>query len=306
MTSTTQPEASAVGGVPDPELATPAAAPARRSWLLSIGQEDAALFDVPGPRGRRRIAIATTVSTVVIAALLVLAVRQFAVNGQLEADKWRLFTQWPVIRYLLHALGATLKVTLISGAIALPLGALLALARLSRSPLLNKPAALYVEVLRAVPLLLLIYAFLLGLPSTGLRIPLFWQLIIPIVLTNAAVLAEIFRAAVKALPRGQTEAAYALGLGYWPAMRLVVLPQAVRLAAPALISQVIRLLKDSTLGYVVSYLELLSSAKVLGEFNHTIIQSFVVVAAVFIVANLSLAAVANQLERRLGGSAGRH
>jgi glutamate transport system permease protein len=205
-----------------------------------------------------------------------------------------------VLRYLLTGLWATLQVTLVSGAIALPAGALLALARLSRSPWLSRPAAVYVEVLRAVPLLLLIYAFLLGLPSTGLRLPLFWQLIIPIALTNAAVLAEIFRAAVKALPRGQTEAAYALGLGYWPAMRLVVLPQAIRLAAPALISQTIRLLKDSTLGYVVSYLELLSSAKVLGEFNHTVVQSYLVVAAVFAVANLTLAAAANFLEGRIG------
>jgi glutamate transport system permease protein len=83
-------------------------------------------------------------------------------------------------------------------------------------------------------------------------------------------------------------------------MRLVVLPQAIRLAAPALISQTIRLLKDSTLGYVVSYLELLSSAKVLGEFNHTVVQSYLVVAAVFAVANLTLAAAANLLERRIG------
>ncbi|GAB6901820.1 amino acid ABC transporter permease [Kineosporia succinea] len=269
--------------------------------LQRIGAQDAALFDAPGPRGRRRIRIATVISLIVLAALIVLAVRQFAVNGQLRWSKWELFTQWPVIRYLLDALGATLQVTLVSGAVALPLGALLALARLSRSPLVRLPAAVYVEVLRAIPLLLLIYAFLLGLPGTGLRIPLFWQLILPIVLTNAAVLAEIFRAAVKALPKGQTEAAHALGLGYWPTVRLVVLPQAVRLSAPALISQVIRLLKDSTLGYVVSYLELLYSARVLGEFNHTVIQSFVVVAGVFVVANLTLAAIAGHLERRLGG-----
>jgi len=269
--------------------------------LNAIGGDDADLFDVPGPRGRRRIAVATVISTVLIVALFALAVRQFAVNGQLERSKWEIFTQWPVIRYLAQALWATLQVTLVSGAIALPLGALLALARLSRSRVLRAPAALYVEVLRAVPLLLLIYAFLLGLPTTGVRIPLFWQLIIPIVATNAAVLAEIFRAAVRALPRGQTEAAYALGLGYWPTMRLVVLPQAIRMSAPALISQIIRLLKDSTLGYVVSYLELLYSARVLGEFNHTVIQSFLVVAAVFVAANLTLAAVASRVERRISG-----
>lgn len=302
----TQPSATAPGpggkSHPDPVTGRAGAVVATiADRLRAVGQADADLFDVPGPRGRRRIAVATVLSTVAILALIALAVHQFAVNGQLEASKWQLFGQWPVIRYLAGGLWATVQVTLVSGAIAVPLGALLALGRLSRTRLLSFPTGLYVEVLRAVPLLLLIYAFLLGLPSTGIRVPLFWQLVIPIAATNAAVLAEIFRAAVRALPRGQSEAAYALGLGYWPTMRLVVLPQAIRMSAPALVSQIIRLLKDSTLGYVVSYLELLYSARVLGEFNHTVIQSFIVVAGVFVIANLTLAALAGLVERRISG-----
>jgi glutamate transport system permease protein len=113
------------------------------------------------------------------------------------------------------------------------------------------------------------------------------------------VFAEIFRAGVRALPRGQTEAAYAVGLAYWPAMRLVVLPQAIRQTTPSLVSQLVRLLKDSTLGYVVSFLELLNSAKVLGEYNHTIVQSFLVVALVYVLVNSLLAAAAKRLERRM-------
>ncbi|MEU3186711.1 ABC transporter permease subunit [Streptomyces sp. NPDC006923] len=265
-------------------------------------EDDVPLFDTPGPRGRRRVAVATAVSLLLMAALIAVAIGQFAVKGQLEADKWRLFAQWPVIRYLLTGLWATVKVTLVSGAIALPLGALLALARLSGTRFLRWPASVYVELMRAVPLLLLIYAFLLGLPSTGVKLSLFWQLVWPIVLTNAAVFAEIFRAGVRALPPGQTEAGHALGLGHWTTMRLVVLPQAVRQTAPALVSQLVRLLKDSTLGYAVSFLELLNSAKVLGEFNHTIVQSYLVVAFVFVLVNVALASAANRLERRLGGA----
>ncbi|WP_030377246.1 MULTISPECIES: amino acid ABC transporter permease [unclassified Streptomyces] len=262
------------------------------------------LFDPPGPRGRRRIAVATAVSLIVLAALFAGVVHRFAAHGQLDADKWRLFTEPAVLRYLLDGLEATVRVTVVCTAFALPLGALLALGRLSRTRLVRWPAAAYVEVLRAVPLLLLIYAFLLGLPSTGVRMPLFWQLVWPIVLTNAAVFAEIFRAGVRALPRGQTEAAYALGLGYWPAMRLVVLPQAVRQTVPSLVGQLVRLLKDSTLGYVVSFLELLNSAKVLGEYNHTIVQSFLVVALVYVLVNTALAAAAARLEGRAGRSRG--
>jgi glutamate transport system permease protein len=271
---------------------------ARRTRATAVTGTEAVLFDPPGPRGRRRIAVATAVTLAGLLALAGLAVREFAVHGQLAASLWRPFTQWPIIRYLLGALGATAEVTLVAGALALPLGALLALGRLSRSRPLWWPAALYVEVLRAVPLMLLIYAFLLGLPETGVRLPLFWQLVWPIVLTNAAVFAEIFRAGVRAVPRGQGEAAAALGLGYWASMRLVVLPQALRQVTPSLVGQLIRLLKDSTLGYVVSYLELLNAAKVLGEYEGAVLQTFLVVTAIYIVINTLLAGAAGRLERR--------
>ncbi|WP_331728145.1 amino acid ABC transporter permease [Streptomyces sp. NBC_01176] len=284
----------------------PSETPGRRARRPRPGQGEAEhlrLFDVPGPRTRRRIAWATAASVTLLTVLLGAAARQFAVHGQLDADKWRLFTQWPVVRYLLLSLWATVRVALVAGVLALPIGAVLALARVSGSGLLHRPAGWYVEVMRAVPLLLLIYAFLLGLPDIGVRMPLFWQLVCPIVLTNAAVFAEIFRAGIRALPGGQHEAAQALGLTHGQAMRLVVLPQAVRLTSPALVGQLVRLLKDSTLGYVVSYLELLNSAKVLGEYNHTIVQSYLVVALVFVAVNTALAIAADALRRRVGATA---
>jgi glutamate transport system permease protein len=292
---------------------TPAAHAARTGaaagqWaarLAARANAGGALFDPPGPRGRARIKAATALSLLVLALLLWGAGQQFAAHGQLDAAKWRLFAEPAVLRYLLTGLWATVGVTLVSAALALPLGSLLALGRLARSRLLRWPAGGYVEVMRAVPLLLLIYAFLLGLPSTGVRMPLFWQLVCPIVITNAAVFAEIFRSGVQALPRGQTEAAYALGLRYWQTMRLVVLPQAVRQTAPSLIGQLVRLLKDSTLGYAVSFLELLNSAKVLGEYNHTVLQGYLVVALVYVVLNSALAGAAGQAERRVGRASGR-
>jgi glutamate transport system permease protein len=256
-----------------------------------------ALFDAPGPRARRRIAVATVVSLTALVLLAWGAVRRLASYGQLDAAKWQIFTQWPIIHYLLNGLAATLEVTVISGAIALPVAVLMALGRLARTRLLRWPAAVYTEALRAVPLLLLIYAFLLGLPSTGIQMPLMWQLVWPIALTNSAVLAEIFRAGVLAVNRGQTEAAQAIGLRYWPVMRLVVIPQAVRQVIPSLVSQLIRLLKDSTLGYVVSYLELLYASEVLGQYNHAVLQSFIVAAFCYVVVNNTLATVARRLER---------
>lgn len=296
------------GRAPLPEAAGPPVRPSaggRWARLVARADADRSLFDRPGPRGRARIKVATVVSVLALALLVAAAGYQFAVHGQLDPEKWQLFVQIPVLQYLLTGLWATVRVTLVSGALALPLGALLALGRLARTPLLRWPAGAYVEVMRAVPLLLLIYASLLGLPGAGVHLPLFWQLVLPIVLTNAAVFAEIFRSGVRSLPRGQAEAAYTVGLRYWQAMRLVVLPQAVRQAAPSLVGQLVRLLKDSTLGYVVSFLELLNSAKVLGEYNHTIIQGYLVVALVFVVLNNALAGAAGLLERRIGRPARR-
>jgi glutamate transport system permease protein len=258
--------------------------------------DSGALFDPPGPRARRRIAAATVVASAALLLLVWAVARQFAVHGQLSSAKWIPFTQWPIIRYLLNGLVATLKVTAISGAIALPAGLVLALGRLSRARVVRWPAALYVEVLRSVPLLLLIYAFLFGLPSTGIRLPLMWQLIWPIVATNSAVLAEIFRAGILSVDRGQSEAAQAIGLRYWAAMRHVVIPQAVRSVIPALVSQLIRLLKDSTLGYAVSYLELLYAAEVLGQYNQAVLQCFLVAALCYVAMNNVLAGIARRLE----------
>ncbi|MEV6028657.1 amino acid ABC transporter permease [Streptomyces sp. NPDC052036] len=279
--------------------------PQPQSWWRAhlaarAGDDVGSLFDPPGPRGQNRIAVATAASLLVLAAGIWLVVRQFASHGQLDAAKWTLFAEPTVMRYLLTGLWATIRVTLVSGALALPFGALLALGRLARNRPAKWLAGIYVESMRAVPLLLLIYAFLLGLPGAGVHLSLFWQLVWPIVITNAAVFAEIFRAGVRALPRGQSEAAHALGLGYWPTMRLVLLPQAIRSISPTLVGQLVRLLKDSTLGYAVSFLELLNSAKVLGEFDHTIVQSYLVVAVIYVFINSVLATAAGWLERRTG------
>jgi glutamate transport system permease protein len=124
--------------------------------------------------------------------------------------------------------------------------------------------------------------------------------VVPIVMVNVAVLAEIFRAGILAVDRGQYEAAAALGLREGTAMRSVILPQAIRLVVPTLVTQLVALLKDSTLGYVVSYPELLKQANNLTVFTHLLVQTYLIVAAVYVVVNLLLSRLAVWLERRLG------
>ncbi len=256
------------------------------------------LFDPPGPRAQRRIKLLTGLSVFVLAALIGLATLQFGQHGQLTAEKWRLFGLWPYQRFLLQGLLLTLKAAVVAAVIALPFGALLALGRLSSHRLLRTLAGGFVELFRSVPLLLVLYIFLLAVPKAGYTFPVFWELVLPIVLCSAALLAEIFRAGVLALDHGQTEAAYAIGMRRGQAMRLVILPQAIRLVVPTLVSQMVSLLKDTTLGYVVSYPELLNEGKALGSYTHDFVQSYLVVTVVFVIINAALSQLAQALERR--------
>jgi glutamate transport system permease protein len=265
-----------------------------------------ALFDPPGPRARRRITVATVASLVGLGALLLLALNQFNTHGQLDPAKWEKFLEWPIQRYLLQGVLATLEVTAVSAAVTAPLGALVALGRLSRSAPVRWAAAGYVELFRAIPLILLLYLFLFALPRFGLNFPPFGKLVIPIIISNVASLAEVFRAGVLALPRGQSEAAYSVGMTYWQSMRLVVIPQALRRLSPALVSQLIQLLKQSTFGFLVSYTaELLNSGKIIGAYYHILVQSYLVVAVFFIVINYALSRLALALERRQSRRTGR-
>lgn len=256
------------------------------------------LFDAPGPRAQVRIRIVTVVSVIAIAMSIGYAIYLFGVNGQLAPDKWVEFTQWPVIRYLLKGLGNTLLAATGSAVIALPLGVLLALGRLSENTALRWISTALVEFFRSIPLLLLIYVFFLALPKYGINPDLYWKLVIPIGLCSGATTAEVFRAGVLALPKGQTEAAEAIGLTRSQVMRFVVFTQAVRLVMPSLLAQVAILIKDTTLGYVVSYSELQFSAKVLVSNTGNLIQTYLVVTIVFILVNLAITRVADQWSKR--------
>jgi glutamate transport system permease protein len=257
------------------------------------------LFDAPGPRARRRTQIATVVVLVAAAALLVGAVVAFAAHGQLANGKWLPF-RVPQIwtNLLLPGLFNTLKVTVVATLLTLPLGGLVALARLARSSWIRALARAYVEVFRSLPVLLLLYVFQLGLPRIGITLPIFWQLTIPIVISATAYVAALIRAGVLALDRGQSEAALSIGFTYWQSMRLVILPQVLRQLLPALITEVVAILIATTLGYAVSYTELLHNAQTVGQSYQVPVQSYLVVAAIYILINGSLSQLATRVQRR--------
>ena len=256
----------------------------------------AAFVDEPGPRGQRRQRVATAVTAVVLVVVVIVAFRRLQSRGQLDGARWRIFSQRSVWDFYLRGFLQTLRAGAVGAVLAVTIGLVLAFGRLARSAPVRWVAIAYVEAFRAVPLVLLMFFALLGLPKLGLDLGPFWSVVVGLTAYNAAVFAEIFRAGILALPGGQTEAAHAIGLGYWQAMRLVIVPQAFRAMVPALASQLIVLLKDTSLGALVSYEELLRRAQITGEFSRSPLQALTVAAAFFAVVVFAL----NQLARRLG------
>lgn len=262
------------------------------------------LADALGPRARRRVLIASIVTGTLLTGVLAIAVNRLGDKGQLSWDRWEPLTQWSVLKFLLGGLGLTAKAAATGMVGALVLGTALALLRLSRTGPIRWLATTWVEFFRGVPLLLLIFFTFFGLHRQGVDLSPFQALVIALALYNGAVLCEILRAGILSLDRGQTEAAYTIGLDYWQAMRLVILPQAVRRMIPAIVSQLITLLKDTSLGFVITYEELLRRSRSTGEFFKNPLQATALVALVYIAVNLTLSRIARHLEvrqrRRLG------
>ncbi len=256
------------------------------------------LFDELGPRGQARLRMATIISTVVVVAIVVGAVAQLASAGQFANVLWQPLTKWPNLHYLLTGLKTTLYIGLSGAAMSMAAGVLAALGRLSRSKWLSLPCAGLIELFRSVPLILLAYFFLIGVPQLGLgNMPPYWTLATPIVLHAGAVFAEIVRAGVLNLARGQSEAGLAIGLRGGQVMRMIVLPQVLLALRPQLITQLIRTLKESALGYVVSYPELVRDGQVLSEFNGNFLQTYMVIAVVFIIINYGLSQLAENIDK---------
>jgi glutamate transport system permease protein len=165
----------------------------------------------------------------------------------------------------------------------------------------------YVELFRSIPLLLLIFAAFFGVPAMGFNISRFLALVVGLTVYNSAVLAEIFRAGILSLDKGQTEAAHAIGLRYWQSMRIVILPQAVRRMIPAIVAQLATLTKDTALGFVIGYEEFLRRGQNFAEFAKNLLPSYLFVAIVYFVIIYLLARLARRLEvkqrRRYGGGA---
>jgi glutamate transport system permease protein len=235
-----------------------------------------------------------------VAVVLGVAVARLAAKGSFDAALWRVLTEGAVQRLIGRGLVATLRAAVVAMVLSMAVGAVLAVGRLSRRTWVARPAGVWVELFRGLPLLLLILFLFLGLPAVGITVSVFWALVAGLTLYNSAVIGEIFRAGILSLPRGQTEAAYAIGLRRGQTLRLILIPQAVRRMLPALISQLVTLLKDTSLGFVIGYAELLRNGRTAVEFlgGRYSIPIYTAIAVVYIAVNTSLSFLARWLDRR--------
>jgi glutamate transport system permease protein len=246
--------------------------------------------------------VASIVAGVLLLWLVYGAVKRFADNGQLDAAKWDRLSEWAVMKFLLGGLGNTLRVALIAMVLAMVIAFALAMGRLALSAPIRLAAGAYIQIFRGLPVLLFILFAYNGLPKLGLDLSKAQFLILALVAYNSAVLGEVFRAGILSLDRGQGEAASAIGLTYWQSMRLVILPQALRRMVPAVVSQLVTLLKDTALGFVIGYEELLRRGQLVDVFNP--LQPLIVASLMYVAVNFAISRFARWLEvrqrRRLG------
>ncbi|MFJ4866245.1 MULTISPECIES: amino acid ABC transporter permease [unclassified Streptomyces] len=264
------------------------------------------LYDTPGPRAKVRNWIYSGIFVVLFGLVMWWALSLMAEKGQLAADKWTPFVTdgqvWTT--YLIPGLLETLKAGALSMVIALPLGAVLGIGRLSDHAWVRGPVGTWVEFFRAIPvLMLMLFSSALYAPQF-MDVPSdtrpFWAVVTGLVLYNSAVIAEIVRAGVLSLPRGQTDAAKAIGMRKGQTMTYVLIPQAVTAMLPALVSQLVVILKDTALGgALLGFAELLSmNRQISANYSNTIATLFVI-ALIYIVVNFALTSLASQLEGRL-------
>lgn len=268
------------------------------------------LYDAPGPKARRRNAVWSVLFVVALLALLWWVVGSLSGKGELSWAKWRNIGDGQVwANILLPGLLSTLKAAAVSLIIALPIGGLLALGRLSDHAWVRWPSSVIVEFFRAIPvLLLMVFAKAMfvagGVGSDDDRA--FLAVVTGLVLYNASVLAEVFRSGVLSLPKGQTEAAMAIGLRKGQVMRMILMPQALTAMLPAVVSQLVVIVKDTALGgqLTILYPELLASARNitalrLDQGGIGVVATYILIAILFILVNFVLTSLAGALEKRL-------
>ncbi|MDO5634303.1 MAG: amino acid ABC transporter permease [Micrococcus sp.] len=264
------------------------------------------LFDAPGPKTRQRILLVNVVALLIVLGLAVIVFMRLGEMDQLNPRRWTAAIDanaWS--NYYLPGLQFTLQSAGIAVITSVLFGLIFGFLRLAPVAPVRWLATVVVEFFRAVPVLIMMvffYQVFAQLGRSGIiaaQDSPYYAVIVALTLYNGSVIAELVRSGVKSLPKGQREAAAAIGMTQNQSLRLVEVPQALVAMLPSLLSQFVVILKDSALGYLIGFFELLQYARQLGSGQSNMLQALVVAAVIFILINFVLTWVATILSRRL-------
>jgi glutamate transport system permease protein len=259
------------------------------------------LYDAPGPRTRQRQRAYSVVLLVLAAAVAGWVLWKLQQAGEFDPEFWSGMLHGNIWVAIGNGVVATVEAAALAIVLAVALGLVLAVGRLSDRAWVRLPCTWFVEFFRAIPvLLMMIFVFAATgghIESTETRGLV--AVVGGLMLYNGSVLAEVFRAGIRAVPRGQAEAGYAVGMRKAQVMTIVLIPQAVRFMLPAIVSQCVVALKDTSLGFIAAYTELSRQGRSIALFLHNNLMVYVVIALVYVAMNSIVSELAAWLERRM-------
>jgi putative glutamine transport system permease protein len=234
----------------------------------------------------------TTFSGWLVLALLV----WWIVIPAIFNGRWQIFQEVAIWEFLAEGLWVTVRVAFFAIISSLIFGVILALGRLSNKKITSISATAYIEITRATPSYLIIFYAFIGLPKLGIKLDSFWAAIVGLTIYTSAILAEIVRAGILSVDKGQLEAAYSLGLSPFSTMTTIVLPQALRRMVPAIVSQLITLIKDTSLAYVVALQELTSQGRAIYQKYGNVLETMFVITILYFIICYILSIISRRLE----------
>jgi glutamate transport system permease protein len=260
------------------------------------------LFDAPGPKTVARHRIYTIVAVIVLVAMFAYAIKRLYDAGQFEYELWEPFVTPNIVKAIGEAWLDTITMAVLAVLGALVFGLVFGVAKLSDHKTLRWVAWLVVEFFRAVPVIMLMtFSFYAIFNSLSIESGAYWSVVLSLTVYNGAVLAEVFRAGVNAVPKGQAEAAYAVGMRKSQVMNLIMLPQAVKIMIPAIISQMVVALKDTSLILIVYGVGLTKILKQLPLSFNNIVPTTLVISGLYVITNLALTFLATKAQKRFVG-----
>jgi glutamate transport system permease protein len=263
------------------------------------------LYDKLGPRTRQRILVGSIVAGIAFAAVAVWVVLRLQAQGQLTEEKWGpvLNPANPFFVAFWTNLGLALlrngEAAVLAMVLSLFLGTLLTVTRLNLPRWGRWVLVAPMEFFRGLPVVIVIFFAGRVLPELRVSLPPLWYLVIGLTAYNSVIIAEIVRAGLASLPVGQAEAAAAVGLTRGQSMRTILLPQAFRTMLPALISQLVVIFKDTSLGFVIQYVEVVKFVGIATQELRNPLQLYLTVGAIFVISNYLLSRLAAWIDRLL-------